>query len=311
MIWPDVYRGVDARQPLPEMAPVDLTVTSTPYLWRSKYSDETDEFGAGSLEQFLADQVALARNISAASRPGGWYVLNLADSRSNTGGAGGDINKAGKRIYRQGEHGLIGQQWIGAPWQSAFAIRAATDWQLAGYVVWGKARPVRTDNSAYHLRRNRRPGLEHEYVFMFWKPGGPQTWNPEVLLETPYDRDAPALAAILERFRARGGRLNGKAESDAAKRVKAAAAKPLLGSVWQITPSTLRPPWAQPSDDVKAFPVELPERCIQLLSNPGDRVLDPCAGYGTTGVAALRHGRVPVMFDLFWGTVDWEQGAVA
>ncbi|MDE1879498.1 MAG: site-specific DNA-methyltransferase [Euryarchaeota archaeon] len=42
------------------------------------------------------------------------------------------------------------------------------------------------------------------------------------------------------------------------------------------------------------FPGELPSRCIQLFSFPGDRVLDPFMGSGTTLIAAHRAGRVGV-----------------
>jgi DNA modification methylase len=40
------------------------------------------------------------------------------------------------------------------------------------------------------------------------------------------------------------------------------------------------------------FPVELAERCVLALSSPGDVVLDPFAGAGSTLVAAAAHGRV-------------------
>ena len=38
-------------------------------------------------------------------------------------------------------------------------------------------------------------------------------------------------------------------------------------------------------------PLELVERCLLASTNPGDLVLDPFLGSGTTGVAAVRHGR--------------------
>lgn len=38
-------------------------------------------------------------------------------------------------------------------------------------------------------------------------------------------------------------------------------------------------------------PVALLENFVELLSNPGDVVLDPFMGSGSTGVAALKHGR--------------------
>jgi site-specific DNA-methyltransferase (cytosine-N4-specific) len=39
------------------------------------------------------------------------------------------------------------------------------------------------------------------------------------------------------------------------------------------------------------MPLELAERCVQITSRPGDMVLDPFMGSGTTLVAAQRHGR--------------------
>lgn len=38
------------------------------------------------------------------------------------------------------------------------------------------------------------------------------------------------------------------------------------------------------------FPVALPGRCVALTTEPGDLVLDPFVGSGTSGIAALRHG---------------------
>ena len=39
------------------------------------------------------------------------------------------------------------------------------------------------------------------------------------------------------------------------------------------------------------FPIELVERCVLALSNPGDWLLDPFSGVGSAILAALRHGR--------------------
>ena len=59
--------------------------------------------------------------------------------------------------------------------------------------------------------------------------------------------------------------------------------------VWQFTP---------PGKLEKTFgkhptqkPLALLERCILAASNPGDLIFDPFMGSGTTGVAALKHGR--------------------
>lgn len=42
------------------------------------------------------------------------------------------------------------------------------------------------------------------------------------------------------------------------------------------------------------FPIELAERVLLALTNPGDVVVDPFAGTASTLIAALRHGRVAI-----------------
>ena len=39
------------------------------------------------------------------------------------------------------------------------------------------------------------------------------------------------------------------------------------------------------------YPVELVERCVLALTNPGDLVFDPFAGVGSTLIAALKNNR--------------------
>lgn len=55
--------------------------------------------------------------------------------------------------------------------------------------------------------------------------------------------------------------------------------------VWQI------PSVRSNRDHEAKFPLELPRRLIRLLSQPGDTVLDPFVGSGTTAVAAIQEGR--------------------
>ena len=63
--------------------------------------------------------------------------------------------------------------------------------------------------------------------------------------------------------------------------------------VWQIPPES-----AKRVDHPAPFPVELPERLILLNTFEGDTVLDPFMGSGSTLVAAARHGRRYVGYDL-------------
>jgi adenine-specific DNA-methyltransferase len=45
------------------------------------------------------------------------------------------------------------------------------------------------------------------------------------------------------------------------------------------------------------FPVELAERCILALTKPGDTVLDPFMGVGTTAIAAIKNHRNAIGID--------------
>lgn len=55
-----------------------------------------------------------------------------------------------------------------------------------------------------------------------------------------------------------------------------------MTDVWRMAP-------AKSQGHVCAFPVELVERCL-LVAQPGDVVIDPFAGSGTTGIGALNKG---------------------
>lgn len=60
---------------------------------------------------------------------------------------------------------------------------------------------------------------------------------------------------------------------------------------------TMRPESARRVNHPAPFPVELPERFIQLYTYKDDVVLDPFMGSGTTAVAAVRAGRRFVGYD--------------
>ncbi|MCL2298309.1 MAG: site-specific DNA-methyltransferase [Proteobacteria bacterium] len=69
-------------------------------------------------------------------------------------------------------------------------------------------------------------------------------------------------------------------------------------NIWHIQPNT-RSPHPAP------FPLELAEKVIRYYSFKGDVVLDPFAGSGTTGMAAVKCGRRFVLFDNNPEYVEW------
>lgn len=100
----------------------------------------------------------------------------------------------------------------------------------------------------------------------------------EVLLcyyKEPYKRDVPA---------------EWKGWSDAADD-SSGAWQDLTRNVWTMRPARRRP------DAPAPFPAELPMRCIRLSTWPGEVVLDPFAGSGTTIEAARALDRIGIGFD--------------
>ncbi len=63
------------------------------------------------------------------------------------------------------------------------------------------------------------------------------------------------------------------------------------------------------NDHEAKFPLELPRRLIRMLSAPGDLVIDPFMGSGTTGVAAVEQDREYIGFDLHLPYVEMANAA--
>ena len=68
-------------------------------------------------------------------------------------------------------------------------------------------------------------------------------------------------------------------------------------TVWKIAPE-------KGSAHVCPFPLEIPTRCIDTCTNPGDVVLDPFMGSGTTAIAALDLGRRFIGYEIVKGSFD-------
>ncbi len=63
-------------------------------------------------------------------------------------------------------------------------------------------------------------------------------------------------------------------------------------NIWQISRVQGTSSEAVPFDNAPPqLPLDIAARCILMASNPGDVILDPFSGNGTTGLAALRSGR--------------------
>lgn len=138
---------------------------------------------------------------------------------------------------------------------------------LRGEVIWQKARGA-TGNCAWGS---------------FQRPGSPalRDLTERVIIASKgrFDRARPAKA---------------RAETDLPATGSATADEYMEATtdVWEIRPAS-----ARRVGHPAPYPVELPQRLIDLYTYRGDLVLDPFMGAGTTAVAAVRTGRHFVGFD--------------
>jgi DNA modification methylase len=181
-----------------------------------------------------------------------------------------------------------GAFWINVPDDTAAEIvvhlKNTHHFRLANWCIWH-----------YRFGQNRRSAFINSKVhaLYFVKPGGPRTWNPDPILE-PSDR-----ASVYSDPRTHHKR-NG---TPPGLRV------PLdvwYGPWWGRVQGNNRE--RRPGHD-NQLPEAYLERVILSTSNPGDLVLDPFLGSGTTGTVARAYGRRFVGIELSApnATSAWER----
>jgi DNA modification methylase len=241
-------------------------------------------------DEYVANLVAVFREVRRVLTDDGTLWLNLGDSyASDVKGSGGGwaldpknyANRAQLYGARKVKHGLKPKDMVGIPWRVAFALQA-DGWWLRSDVIWSKPNPMPESV-------RDRPTKAHEYVFLFSK-------------RSSYYYDADAIAEPFSYKDRRGdARIEYNGKKWCANRLKDAGdvdwfGQPGVGrnarTVWEIVTK----PYAQAH--FATFPPELPERCIKAGSAPGDTVLDPFGGSGTTASVAVGHGRDSIYIDL-------------
>lgn len=303
-----LYQG-DCREALRGLPPesVQCVVTSPPYWGLRDYSVE-GQFGMeGSLDEYVARLVETFREVRRALRPDGVLWLNIGDSYAGSWGAQGRQGKTGELAGRSAcavrqiaaaakrtsgtgarQPGLKAKDLVGVPWSVAFALRA-DGWWLRSDVIWEKPNPMPESVED-------RPTRAHEYLFLMSK-SRKYFYDADAIkepLKHPDDSTADDLARAFSRRRetrpnaSQGpAKLSGEHPSTRNRR-----------SVWRIAPEPFR------GAHFATFPTALVEPCILAGSRPGDLVLDPFNGAGTTGLVAARLGRRYVGVDLSAAYLD-------
>lgn len=284
----------DALEQLRKIEPdsVQTCVTSPPYWSLRDYKVEGQMGLEESPEEFVEALVDVMDEVRRVLRPDGTAWVNLGDSYAGRqggyqgmGGAVADRMAAvqGERITKEKKGaGLKPKDLCGMPWRVAFALRDR-GWWLRRDIVWHKPNPM-PENVL------DRPHNAHEYVFMLSKSSS-YFYDCEAV-RTPL-RDKTRTSWNNERKQSGTEDL---VRSDNWGRGKGMYRKPALDENGEERGAHLRSVWSigtQPYNGAHfaVFPPRLVEPCILAGSRPGDLVLDPFAGSGTTGMVALRLGR--------------------
>jgi len=144
----------DALKRLPDNS-VHCCVTSPPYYGLRNYQHAQQIGLEPTPEEYVAQLVAIFREVRRVLRPDGTLWLNLGDSYASQGGAHGgrSDNQRGvgaKRTHKSGcadndvrtaPSGLKPKDLIGIPWRVAFALQA-DGWYLRQEIIWSKPNPM-------------------------------------------------------------------------------------------------------------------------------------------------------------------------
>jgi DNA modification methylase len=159
----------DSRTVLATMpdASVQCCVTSPPYFGLRDYGHDGQIGLEATPDAYVAEMVALFREVRRVLKDDGTLWLNLGDSYAGSGKGPSQSLSAEARDMTHTMHtafvpdGLKPKDLIGIPWRVAFALQA-DGWYLRSDIIWHKPNPMPESVTD-------RPTKAHEYVFLLTK----------------------------------------------------------------------------------------------------------------------------------------------
>lgn len=240
---------------------VDCVVTSPPYFWMRDYGEERQQGLEPTPGEYIAGMVEVFTEVRRVLADDGTLWLNVGDAYSQ--------RKAIRRSSHQdGLHPVLGKR---PTWRESRADgRARMSYEN---IINGRAVP---EKSLMLLPERIAMGM----VDAGWMLRNKITWAKTFCLPDPVtDRLAVRSEPLFLFSKSPRYYFDRTASED-------------YGDVWRLSAS------GGAGIHTASYPTALPERCIRLGCKPGGTVLDPYAGSGTTGKAALDNGYQFVGIDL-------------
>lgn len=277
---------------------VQTIVTSPPYFGLRDYGEDGQIGAEGSVGEYVARMVELFRELRRVLADDGTLWLNLGDSY--TGSWGNQGRKADRGTQRPINTGMLtpvtdgryptkgsgtgsrrpgeppAKNLLGAPWRVAFALQD-DGWFLRSDIIWDKPNPMPSSV-------RDRPTSAHEHMFLLSKS-----------TRYFYDWEAIAEDAVSDRPSGNGFArperisLDGRGQDEPWSDI---GGKRNKRDVWRVATVPF------PGAHFAVYPPDLVRPCILAGSRPGDTVLDPFSGSGTTGAVATFEGRKYIGIDL-------------
>jgi DNA modification methylase len=259
-----------------------MCVTSPPYFGLRDYGHDGQIGLEQTPEEYITAMVEVFRCVRDVLADDGTLWLNIGDSYCST--APGTKNAPQPRGNRNNAEqwanqrpptpvGMKPKDLIGIPWMLAFALRA-DGWYLRQDIIWHKPNPMPESV-------RDRCTKAHEYIFLLSKSER-YFFDSEAMKEPVAASTVSRLSQDVESQRGSDrvpGKTNGpmKAVGNGETRNRR--------SVWTVATRPYK------GAHFATFPPALIEPCILAGSRPGDIVLDPFMGSGTTAAVSLQHSR--------------------
>jgi DNA modification methylase len=283
-----------------------MCVTSPPYFGLRDYGHPGQIGLEQTPEEYITAMVEVFRCVRDVLADDGTLWLNIGDSYAGNGAAFDDSSSTlqgakhsgrmgAARLSKRGP-GLKPKDLIGIPWMLAFALRA-DGWYLRQDIIWAKPNPMPESVTD-------RCTKAHEYLFLLSKseryfidqdgmkePAAESSlkrWAQDVESQRGSDRVPGKTNGTMKAVggpRSRGHQPGNTKQSGLENPEVHAPATRNRRSVWTVATRPYK------GAHFATFPPDLIVPCVLAGSRPGDIVLDPFMGSGTTAAVALQHGR--------------------